>query len=86
MGIKIETNILGWIFMSKEKQPLSKRKMDNPENSMTDKEHMLDKFEDEQHVDTIPIEDLREENLEEKNKTATKNTSSSEKKYEPEKQ
>ena len=38
--------------MPKEKQPLSKKKMDNPENSMTDKEHMLDKFEDEQHVDT----------------------------------
>ena len=72
--------------MTKDKPTISQKKMDNPENSMTDKEHMLDKFEEEQHVDTIPIEDLREENLEEKDKTATKSTSSSEKKYEPEKQ
>lgn len=71
--------------MDKQQAP-SKRKMDNPENSMTDKEHMLDKFEEEMNVDTIPIEDLREEQIEEKDKTATKNTSSSERKYQPYKQ
>lgn len=56
-------------------------KMDNPEQFPTDKESLLDKFKSEQNVDSIPLEDLREEQLEEKAKHDTKSTSSSEKKY-----
>ena len=72
--------------MSKDKKQLSRGKMDNPENSLTDEKHMLDRFEEEQNVDPIPLEDLRQENEEEKHPHDTKKSSSSEKKFEPEKQ
>ncbi|AYV73564.1 hypothetical protein M1D49_03920 [Bacillus sp. PK3-056] len=55
--------------------------MDNPEQYPTENESLFDKFEIEQTVDPIPMEDLKEEQREEKAKHATKNTSSSEKKY-----
>lgn len=41
-------------------------KMDNPEQFATENEDMHDKFMSEQTVDPIPMEDLREEKLEEK--------------------
>lgn len=72
--------------MPKDKKQLSRGKMDNPENSLTDEEHMLDRFEEEQNVDSIPLEDLRQENEEERHPHDTKNSSSSEKKFKPEKQ
>ncbi len=74
------------VAMSKDKKQLSRGKMDNPEHTLTDKEHILDKFEEEQNVDPIPIEDLRQENKEERHKHDTKQSSSSEKKFKPEKQ
>lgn len=55
--------------------------MDNPEQYHTENESLFDKFEIEQTVDPIPMEDLKEELREEKAKHDTKNTSSSEKKY-----
>lgn len=55
--------------------------MDNPEQYPTENESLFDKFEIEQTVDSIPMEDLKEEQREEKAKYDTKNTSSSEKKY-----
>ncbi|WP_046176046.1 hypothetical protein [Domibacillus indicus] len=60
---------------------LDRGKMDNPENLNTDKESIYDKFEEEQNVDTVPLEDLKMEQREEKNKHDTKNSSSSEEKY-----
>lgn len=54
-------------------------KMDNPEQFATENEDMHDKFMSEQTVDPIPMEDLREEKLEEKTDHDKKTTSSSEK-------
>lgn len=55
--------------------------MDNPEQSKTDKESLSEMHEEEMNVDTIPLEDLKQEQQEEKNPRATKNNSSSEEKY-----
>lgn len=64
------------------KQNSSKKKVrDHPEQYPTDKESLFDKFESEQHVDPIPMEDLKLEKHEEKEKYKTKNDSSSERKY-----
>jgi hypothetical protein len=54
---------------------------DNPEQYDSDKENMLDKYESEQNVDPLPLEDIREEKIEERKKSNTKDQSSSEKKY-----
>lgn len=74
------------VTMPKDKKQLSRDKMDNPEHTLTDKESLLDKFEEEQNVDPIPLEDLRQEHQEEQHKHDTKQSSSSEKKFKPEKQ
>ncbi|ANC78482.1 hypothetical protein ABE65_017415 [Fictibacillus phosphorivorans] len=66
--------------MAEEKKKLQ-GKMDNPEQYKTDQQSLLDKFESEQNVDSIPMEDLKQEKREEKDKKATKNSSSSEEKY-----
>lgn len=60
---------------------LDQGKMDNPEQIDTEKESLYDKFEEEQNVDAIPLEDLKMEQREEKDKHKTKNSSSSEEKY-----
>ncbi|GGD63007.1 hypothetical protein [Paenibacillus nasutitermitis] len=54
---------------------------DHPEQLSTDKESMLDRFESEQNVDSIPLEDLKIQHQDEKNKDQTKKTSSSPEKY-----
>jgi hypothetical protein len=54
---------------------------DNPEQYKKDKESILDKFESEQNVDPLPLEDIKEERREERDKSNTKDQSSSEKKY-----
>ncbi|NHN30861.1 hypothetical protein [Paenibacillus agricola] len=54
---------------------------DNPEGSPTDTESLLDRFESEQTVDPIPVEELKISVEDEKNKEKTKNSSSSEKRY-----
>ncbi|MQR94934.1 hypothetical protein [Fictibacillus phosphorivorans] len=66
--------------MAEEKKK-QQGKMDNPEQYKTDQQSLLDKFESEQNVDSIPMEDLKQEKREEKDKKATKNSSSSEEKY-----
>ncbi|MRX71574.1 hypothetical protein GJU40_05210 [Bacillus lacus] len=55
--------------------------MDHPEQYLTENESLFDKFESQQNVDTIPMEDLKQEKREEKDKHATKKQSSSEMKY-----
>jgi hypothetical protein len=56
-----------------ENKKKSQRKMDNPEQFATENEDMHDKFMSEQTVDPIPMEDLREEKLEEKTDHDKKN-------------
>ncbi|HWJ76945.1 MAG TPA: hypothetical protein VNR61_02580 [Niallia sp.] len=65
-------------------QKYTQRNMDNPEQYPTENESIFDMFESEQTVDPIPMEDLKEELREEKAKHDTKDTSSSEKKFNPE--
>lgn len=60
---------------------LDQGKMDNPEQIETENESLYDKFEEEQNVDAIPLEDLKMEQREEKDKHKTKDSSSSEEKY-----
>ncbi|CDQ41059.1 MULTISPECIES: hypothetical protein [Virgibacillus] len=58
--------------MSNEHKP-EKRKKDIKEDRTK-----LDEFEDQKHVDAIPLEDLRKEMKEEKQKRKSKNSSQSE--------
>ncbi|AJY74100.1 hypothetical protein [Paenibacillus beijingensis] len=64
---------------SLKKEPLADR--DNPEQFPTENESLHDRFKSEQTVDPIPVEDLTLQQEDEKNKTETKHTSSSERKY-----
>jgi hypothetical protein len=67
-----------------EKSPdniVQKGNRDHPEQYPTDKESIFDLFKSEQNVDAIPMEDLKMEKQEEKEKGKTKNHSSSAKKY-----
>ncbi len=61
-----------------QNQPINR---DHAEQYPTDQESLFDRFEIEQTVDAIPVEDLKMERQEERDKDATKHTSSSEKKY-----
>jgi hypothetical protein len=61
-----------------QEQPISR---DHAEQYPTEQESLFDRFESEQTVDAIPVEDLKMEQQEEFDKDATKHTSSSEKKY-----
>ncbi|MDY8024336.1 hypothetical protein [Paenibacillus polymyxa] len=54
---------------------------DHAEQYPTEQESLFDRFEIEQTVDAIPVEDLKMERQEERDKDVTKHTSSSEKKY-----
>ncbi|WNS80268.1 hypothetical protein RRU94_22580 [Domibacillus sp. DTU_2020_1001157_1_SI_ALB_TIR_016] len=67
--------------MNRMNKKLDQGKMDNPEQIDTENESLYDKFEEEQNVDAIPLEDLKMEQREEKDKHKTKNSSSSEEKY-----
>lgn len=55
--------------------------MDNPEQYETTKQSLHDRFESELTVDPIPMEDLNQEKKEEKDGHHTKDSSSSEKKF-----
>jgi hypothetical protein len=55
--------------------------MDNPEQYETKTESLHDKFKSELTVDPIPMEDLNQEKHEEKDGHHSKDSSSSEKKY-----
>lgn len=51
---------------------------DHPEQYLTERESLFDRFESERHVDPIPMEDLNMEKQEEKKRDGTsKNRSSS---------
>ncbi len=70
--------------MSSKKDPKNngdKKKLDNPEQYPTEQKSLFDRFESQQTVDPIPMEDLKLERREEKEKHKTKNNSSSEQKY-----
>ncbi|OCA85668.1 hypothetical protein A8F94_12390 [Bacillus sp. FJAT-27225] len=60
---------------------LQKGSRDNPEQYPTNNESLFDKFESQQNVDPLPIEDLAIEQREEKDGDHTKDQSSSENKY-----
>lgn len=55
--------------------------MDNPEQFKTDKKTMHEMFKEEQTVDSLPLEDLKQEKEEEGKPRATKEDSSSEEKF-----
>ncbi|MFC0557772.1 hypothetical protein [Halalkalibacter alkalisediminis] len=58
-----------------------RKNLDHPEQYPTDKKSLFDQFESQQHVDPIPMEDLKQELRDEKNKHKSKNDSSSAQKY-----
>jgi hypothetical protein len=66
-----------------KRSPIIEKKdiRDNPEGSPTDNESLLDRYESEQTVDPIPVEELKISLEDERNKEKTKNSSSSEKRY-----
>ncbi|WP_090735386.1 hypothetical protein [Paenibacillus sp. Mc5Re-14] len=68
----------GTIESKHQEQPINR---DHAEQYPTEQESLFDRFEIEQTVDAIPVEDLKMERQEERNKDATKHTSSSENKY-----
>lgn len=59
----------------------ARTQMDHPEQYPTEKESLFDQYEEELHVDPIPVQDLNMEKQEEKDKEATKQNSSTEEKY-----
>ncbi|KAA9000970.1 hypothetical protein F4V43_14070 [Paenibacillus spiritus] len=54
---------------------------DHPEQYPTESESLFDRFESEQNVDPLPVEDLTLEQQEEKDKESTKQRSSSDRNY-----
>lgn len=72
------------VFTEKDRPDAKGPYMDNPENLRTDKESIYDMHEDMQTVDSIPLEDVRMEEEEERHQRRTKDRSSSEEKYEKE--
>jgi hypothetical protein len=68
-------------FKKSDKLIDQKGTRDHPEQYPTEKESLFDKYESEQNVDPIPMEDLNMEKKEEKQKEETKHHSSSANKY-----
>ncbi|RSD28310.1 hypothetical protein EJA10_07440 [Mesobacillus subterraneus] len=67
---------------SKKRVPVDNtQNMDNPEQYETETKSLHDKFKSQLTVDAIPMEDLKQEMREEKDKHNTKDSSSSEKKF-----
>ncbi|PPA71873.1 hypothetical protein [Jeotgalibacillus proteolyticus] len=65
--------------MSKDKKDRTSNKYQQPDRIDSEEESLLDKFEDEQMTDPIPVEDLKQDLKYEKKKTETQKSSSSEK-------
>ncbi|KIL45345.1 hypothetical protein [Jeotgalibacillus soli] len=63
----------------KNKKNSQEKWMDQPDEYKSSNESILDKFEDEQMTDPIPLEELKQQAQDEKNKRHTKSSSSSEK-------
>ncbi|WP_033541660.1 hypothetical protein [Planococcus sp. CAU13] len=68
-------------FTEDDREERKGASMDNPEQYKTDKESLTEMHEEEMNVDTIPLEDLKQEQQEEKNPRDTKSNSSSEEKF-----
>lgn len=64
--------------MSNHQDQKSSKQFDQPDRIKSDKESILDKFEDEQMTDPVPLEDQKQDMKNEKNKRKTKSSSSSE--------
>lgn len=58
-----------------------KKNMDHPEQYKTKEESLFDTFPEEKNVDPLPMEDLKLEKREERNKKKQKNHSSTQEKY-----
>ncbi|WP_241156740.1 hypothetical protein [Bacillus sp. FJAT-42376] len=59
----------------------TKHKKDHPEQVPTENESLHDQFESEQNVDSIPLEDLKQDLQDEKKKHETKSHSDSEERF-----
>lgn len=68
-------------FSQEDRKTRDGASMDNPEQFKTDKKSLSEMHEEEMTVDSIPMEDLKQEKKEEGNKRATKSNSSSEEKF-----
>ena len=68
-------------FKEEDRENREGAPMDNPEQFKTDKKTMHEMFKEEETVDSIPLEDLKQEQEEESKPRATKENSSSEEKY-----
>lgn len=68
-------------FTEDDRKARTGRPMDNPEQFKTDKKSISEMHEEELNVDSIPMEDLKQEQRGEKNPRDTKDNSSSEEKY-----
>lgn len=64
-----------------DKKQAKTRNTNNPDVLDTDKESIFDKHEDMKTVDPIPVEELNEKVKDEKNKTKTKDSSATDKRY-----
>lgn len=76
------------MFSLPDKKPLEEERekrtgapMDNAEQFKTDQKTMHDMFKEEETVDAIPLEDLKQDMEDEGNPRETKDDSSSEEKY-----
>lgn len=67
--------------MSSNKKTTPNHTNNQIKENPTKKGKIVENLEDQQHVDPIPMEDLKMELREEKNKHKTKNNSSSDSKY-----
>lgn len=69
------------VFTERDRKDAEGRYMDNPENLRTDKESIYDMHEDMKTVDSIPLEDVKLEEREEKAHRDSKSNSSSVEKF-----
>ncbi len=76
------------MFSLSDKKPLEEERekrtgapMDNPEQFNTDKKTMHEMFKEEETVDPIPLEDLKQDMEDESHPRETKDDSSSDEKY-----
>ncbi len=67
--------------MTDQEKRHKKGNTNNPEQLPDKEENQLDKDESEMNVDAIPLEDLKEEQIEEKDKPQSKDDSASQKKH-----
>jgi hypothetical protein len=81
-GIVLKIRIEVINMAENKKNSFEKEEYRNPEQYKTNNKNLQEKFKEDLHTDPIPLEDLREQAQDEKDKEHSKDTSSSEKKYE----